>query len=183
MRTRMQAAVATGVALMAVAAQAGTAQAQSAAAAQVLTFNKGGGPTTGTLVFVAGTTEGKWRAGSGNGSQWSNDCAVNRGHLPNGTYQTTWHNNYSGNVIKGRAVYLGNKLCSAGTATRTELFIHSEQTVNNTQSSTIESQRWDGDEDYKSEGCVKLHPNDIAALFKLSASEPGQADAILRVVS
>lgn len=170
---------ATGLAVAATALGAVPAQ---AAPTQVITFNKGDGPTTGVLYLkVDGTTVGKWRAGSGNGAQWNNDCAKERGHLPNGTYSTSFIENKD-DLIKGRAVYLGDKRCSAGTETRTELFIHSEQTAGNTQGAT-EPRRWDGDEDYKSEGCVKMHPNDIAALFKLSAANPGRQDAILNVVS
>jgi hypothetical protein len=43
--------------------------------------------------------------------------------------------------------------------------------VDNTQGGAgdPEGTRWDGDEDYKSEGCVKMQPNDIAALYKISA--------------
>jgi hypothetical protein len=153
------------------------------AAQQVLTFNKGSDPTNGRLTFVGANSRASWRAGSGNGANWSNECVRNEGNLPNGTYNIRgWFDNYNGDLIHGRAVQLDDKVCSDGHTKRTELFIHSEQTVDNTQGGT-EGTRWDGDNDYKSNGCIKLQPNDIAALFKHSAGNPGAGDAILKVVS
>jgi hypothetical protein len=35
-----------------------------------------------------------------------------------------------------------------------------------------EPYRWDGDSDYKSNGCIKLKPSDIRALRDLQASYP-----------
>ena len=157
------------------------AGAEEAAASQTLAFNKGGGPTTGTVIWTLGTRKETWRAGSGNGGNWNNPCVRNEGHLPNGRYKILgWHQNYAGRVIHGRAIRLEDKQCSNGTW-RTELFVHSEQTVNNTQGGT-EGTRWDGDNDYKSEGCVKMHPNDIAALYKISA-DAGARPTVMTVVS
>jgi hypothetical protein len=48
-------------------------------------------------------------------------------------------------VVRGYVWYLGNKLCSSGSVTRTELFIHS---------SGIESTPWDGI--YSSNWCIKI---------------------------
>ena len=40
------------------------------------------------------------------------------------------HDDYAGNLIKGRAFYLGNKRCHDGTL-RTDLFIHTETGAGN----------------------------------------------------
>ena len=179
-RVLPRALLATGLAAAATVMGSGTA---SAAGQEVIVFDKGDGPTSGALIFkVDGVPKDFWRAGSGNGSSWNNDCASNRGHLPNGRYSTVFHSNYAGSLIHGRAVRLSDKVCSAGTVTRTALFIHSEQTVDNTQGTT-EGTRWDGDGDYKSEGCVKLHPNDIAELFWNAYAYGGADGAVLDVVS
>lgn len=103
-----------------------------------------------------------WRAGSGTGVK--NDCTRNRGWLPDGDYDITLHPSYNGNVIKGVAFRLSDKKCSAGTTTRTDLFIHSEMTRSGGQNPNVESQRWDGNGDYKSNGCIKLKPADIKSL-------------------
>jgi hypothetical protein len=182
MRTVIKGALlATGALLAMANTPAGADPADDAAAAQTLTFNNGDGPIAGKVIWTSGTTRQSWRAGSGNGPNWNNECVRNEGHLPLGKYKIkAWHDNYPGNLIHGRAVELENKECRTGTM-RTELFIHSEQTVNNTQGTT-EGTRWDGDNDYKSEGCVKLHPNDIAALYKVSA-DAGARPTVLSVVS
>ncbi|MDH6223084.1 MULTISPECIES: L,D-transpeptidase family protein [Streptomyces] len=103
-----------------------------------------------------------WRAGSGIGVK--NDCTRNKGWLPNGSYDITLHPSYNGSIIKGVAFRLNNKKCSAGTTTRTDLFIHSEMTRSGGQNRNVESQRWDGNGDYKSNGCIKLKPADIKSL-------------------
>jgi hypothetical protein len=176
-----KALLATGVIVASAVANAAPAQAGEAVATQTLVYNKGDGPTNGRVIWTQGLKKSVWRAGSGNGPNWSNACVRNEGHLPNGKYRIrAWHNNYRGSVIFGRAVQLEDKQCVTG-VWRTELFIHSEQTVNNTQGST-ERTRWDGDQDYKSQGCVKMHPNDIAALYKTSAAN-GPRPTVLSVVS
>ena len=56
-----------------------------------------------------------WRAGSGlPGKVGRNSCAISKGWLPNGTYQVRQHNDYHGNVIKGRAFRLDDKACPNG---------------------------------------------------------------------
>jgi hypothetical protein len=95
------------------------------------------------------------RAGSGNGN--TDECVTNAGPLPDGTYSgtSTWHQDgYNGSAIYGRVWRLQNKACWNGTV-RTALFIHTEETPSRTQG-TIESQRWDGDNDYYSAGCIKI---------------------------
>jgi hypothetical protein len=59
--------------------------------------------------------------------------------------------------IRGRAWRVEDKKCYNGTW-RTALFIHSEQYHNpsNSQHSSIEKWKWDGNNDYYSNGCVKL---------------------------
>jgi hypothetical protein len=179
--THKRALLAAGAIMASAVAGAVPAQADEAAPTQTLVFNKGDGPTNGYVVWTLGITKKVWQAGSGNGANWSNECVRNEGHLPNGRYRILgWHDNYRGSVIFGRVVHLEDKQCATGTW-RTELFIHSEQTVNNTQGNT-EGTRWDGDGDYKSEGCVKLHPTDIADLFKTSAAN-GPRPTTLTVVS
>lgn len=157
------------------------AESAMAAAPGNLSYHKNSAdPRQGVLSFSTGSTlVADWRAGSGARTDWSNDCKRNYGWLPNGEYKTTWHTNYSGSVIHGRVIYLGDKRCSTGQVTRTELFIHSEQTVNNQQGNT-EGTRWDGDNDYYSNGCIKMTPGDIAALFSRWA-EAGSPQTVLLV--
>ncbi|WP_228975640.1 L,D-transpeptidase family protein [Streptomyces sp. DH12] len=115
-----------------------------------------------------------WRAGSGIGDAKNkagrNACKRNQGWLPNGTYQIkAFHNNYAGR-INGIVWHLSNKKCSNGTP-RTELFIHSEMKSNGKQGST-EPTRWDGNGDYKSEGCIKLKPSDVRELKGYRSNYP-----------
>lgn len=100
-------------------------------------------------IFKDGKPQGTWRAGSG---RVTNDCATGRGWLPNGTYPMTWHKNYQGNVVRGYAMYLGDKRCANGSVTRTQLFIHS----------------WNPwtDSSYQSMGCIKLNPKDVRELYE-----------------
>ncbi|MFE7775843.1 hypothetical protein ACFU5O_18450 [Streptomyces sp. NPDC057445] len=107
--------------------------------------------------------EVSWRAGSGLGVK--NECTKNRGWLPNGYYDVTLYMQYNGSAIKGVVFKLSDKKCAAGTATRTELFIHSEMTRTGGQGG-IESQRWTdrNPNDYLSQGCIKLNPTDVKAL-------------------
>ncbi|MDX3640741.1 L,D-transpeptidase [Streptomyces sp. MB09-02B] len=107
-----------------------------------------------------------WRAGSGHGTD---SCKKNVGWLPNGKYKIKKYNTtYNGSLIKGYAFALENKKCSNGT-NRTELFIHSEMKQNGNAGNT-EATRWDGDNDYKSAGCIKLKPADIKAVYKKAKS-------------
>jgi hypothetical protein len=190
MRTAIKGALlATGAILATAGATTASVAAEpattdEAAASQTLVFNKSSdGPTSGRVHWTYGTAKRDWQAGSGNGGNWNNECVRNEGHLPNGRYRILgWHRNYDGSVINGRAVHLEDKQCTNGTW-RTELFVHSEQTVNNTQGNT-EGSRWDGDEDYKSEGCVKMNPGDIEELFyKALDGGNGAPPTVMTVVS
>lgn len=97
------------------------------------------------------------KAGSGDGT--SNDCTSNRGWLPNGKYNARYEVNHqtSSTVVKGSVWNLGNKVCSAGTVTRTELFIHSQ---GGNGGSWTES-------NYKSAGCIKINQTDRSYLKSL----------------
>jgi hypothetical protein len=110
-----------------------------------------------------------WRAGSGFTRKSTNSCRKNNGWLPNGRYRPRLYRNYGGNLIKGRAIYLGAKRCSNGTM-RTDLFIHTEQGANSTQCRDRKGDqpcRWEYPRinDYKSRGCIKLSPGDMRELY------------------
>lgn len=112
-----------------------------------------------------------WRAGSGMlGSAGRNECAKGRGWLPNGTYRLRFHRDYAGNLIKGRAFRLDDHRCRNG-RWRVQLFIHTEQGAGNTQCPDAPGDqvcRWEFPEinDYKSAGCIKLAPDDLAELSR-----------------
>jgi hypothetical protein len=63
--------------------------------------------------------------------------------------------------------YLSNKVSATTGATRTGLFIHTEETPSNGQynpTSGADPQCWEGPGDYVSRGCIKLsYPYDIDA--------------------
>jgi hypothetical protein len=112
-----------------------------------------------------------WRAGSGMlGRAGRNECAKGRGWLPNGTYRLRFHRDYQGNLIKGRAFRLDDKRCRNG-RWRVALFIHTEQGAHNTQCPDLAGDqvcRWEFPQinDYKSAGCIKLAPDDLAELSR-----------------
>lgn len=110
-----------------------------------------------------------WRAGSGFTKSSTNACRRNDGWLPDGRYRPRLHANYWGSLIKGRAVYLGNKQCANGTL-RTDLFIHTEQGDRNRQCPDRKGDqvcRWEAPRinDFRSHGCVKLTPHAMKELF------------------
>jgi hypothetical protein len=113
-----------------------------------------------------------WRAGSGlPGKVGRNSCVRNKGWLPNGTYQMRQYNNYPGNVIKGRAFRLDDKACPNGTV-RHQLFIHTEQGPGSHQCKDRKGDQacrweWPRINDYKSFGCIKMSPTDLAELVRL----------------
>ncbi|GAB7180197.1 hypothetical protein ATKI12_0028 [Kitasatospora sp. Ki12] len=158
------------------AVAAGTAPTAQAADNGVrLTFVKNHEhPDRSTLsVRVGGETLASYRAGSGVGAsaEGRDSCRTNKGWLPNGTYRIEGHERHRDSVIKGLAIALADKKCSDGTL-RSDLFIHSEMKADGTQGTPQEPEptRWDGDQDYRSFGCIKLHPDHIKALFaKLDA--------------
>lgn len=87
------------------------------------------------------STIATWRAGSGQGSNAFNECAVGEGWLPNGKYSVTPYKNWNGSVIHGPVLRLSDHACSNGTK-RTELFVHS-------------SYPWSSGH-YNSDGCLKV---------------------------
>ena len=113
-----------------------------------------------------------WRAGSGlPGRVGRNSCATSRGWLPNGSYQMRQYDDYHGNVIKGRAFRLDDKACPNGTV-RHQLFVHSEQAAGNRQCRDRPGDQpcrweWPRVNDYKSFGCIKMSPKDVAELVRL----------------
>ena len=110
-----------------------------------------------------------WRAGSGYYRGSTDACRKNDGWLPDGTYRPRLVRDYGGNLIKGRAIYLGQKPCANGTM-RTDLFIHTEQGGGSRQCPNRPGDqlcRWEYPRinDYRSYGCVKLSPGDLHELY------------------
>jgi lipoprotein-anchoring transpeptidase ErfK/SrfK len=153
-----------------------------------LEFKKGSDPQNSRLyfVYVQGAnsdhprihTLGSWRAGSGNGSK--NTCASNAGWLPNGNYTVKKyypHHNGGPHGVNGIAWYVGDHRCHSG-HWRTDLFVHSEMLPSGKAGSS-EPYRWDGNSDYKSNGCIKLKPSDIRALRNLQASYPNPHNLVV----
>ncbi|MEU3512750.1 L,D-transpeptidase family protein [Streptomyces longwoodensis] len=104
-----------------------------------------------------------WRAGSGSGS--TDSCRRNAGWLPDGTYTIQTfdpHHNGGAHGVNGLSWLLSDHKCHNGNK-RTELFIHSEMLPSGKQGRS-EPYRWDGNSDYKSNGCIKLKPSDARQL-------------------
>lgn len=102
-----------------------------------------------------------WRAGSGNPNApggGMQQCQLNN-WIPVGMYDVAWHDHhYDGTLIKGRVWRLSNYQCNNG-VTRTELFVHTEETVDNSQSCPTGGDDpfcWEGPNDYFSNGCIKV---------------------------
>jgi hypothetical protein len=118
------------------------------------------------------TVSKSWRAGSGlPGRVGRNSCATSKGWLPNGTYRMRQFNDYHGNVIKGRAFRLDDKACPSGKV-RHQLFVHTEQGAGNRQCPDRRGDQacrweWPRINDYKSFGCIKMSPGDLADLVRL----------------
>jgi hypothetical protein len=140
------------------------------------------------------TQNKSWRAGSGlPGKVGRNSCATSKGWLPNGTYRLRQSNNYHGNVIKGRAFRLDDKACPSGHV-RHDLFIHTEQGAGSRQCPDRKGDqacRWEFPKvnDYKSFGCIKMSPTDLADLVRIYHQHFGagvrypKARVVLRVVN
>ena len=110
-----------------------------------------------------------WRAGSGLADKHGrNACVRNHGWLPDGVYGVRHHAHYDGTYINGRVFRLDDKRCHNGTI-RQNLFIHSEQTVRNTQCRDTAGDQvcrweWPKVNDYRSNGCIKMAPGAIRQL-------------------
>jgi hypothetical protein len=166
------------------------------------TFDKNASdPTNSTLTWTLyrtdldpprKTTEISWRAGSGIGTTdvGEQPCTKNKGWLPNGSYSVTLHENFHGSKIHGVVFQLSDKACKPGSSTeRTELFIHSEMNNDGGQTCTSNPDDptcWEGNGDYKSNGCVKLKPADVkeaASYFKVAFKAEKTYSNKLNVVS
>jgi hypothetical protein len=135
-----------------------------------------------------------WRAGSGLPRKGGrNSCATSRGWLPNGTYRLRHYVDYHGNVIRGRAFRLDDKACSSGHV-RHQLFIHTEQGAHNRQCRDRRGDQacrweWPRINDYKSLGCIKMAPGDLADLSRIfhqhfrSGTRYAKTVVVLRVIS
>ncbi|HET6168426.1 MAG TPA: hypothetical protein VFE07_16470 [Marmoricola sp.] len=135
-----------------------------------------------------------WRAGSGMlGTAGRNECAKGRGWLPDGRYRLRFHRDYPGTLIKGRAFRLDDNRCRNG-HWRVALFIHTEQAAHNAQCPDGPGDqvcRWEYPEinDYKSAGCIKLAPADLAELsahfltFYKAGVRYSKKRVVVRVVS
>ncbi|MFF3932924.1 L,D-transpeptidase [Streptomyces hirsutus] len=181
--TAATAVLATGAVTTMAAPAAGASSAPHSAAAAsrvALVFVKNAkDPSDSRLQVWNGRTHiTTFRAGSGKGTaanrhtddgkMFRKECSVGAGWLPNGTYKPSSFEIGRNGRIKGYAIGLPNKRCNPTKAWRTGLFIHSEMTKDRKQGprdGADSSQRWEGVQDYKSEGCIKLHPSDIAKLF------------------
>jgi hypothetical protein len=127
-------------------------------------------------------TLGEWRAGSGigRGPGSHDECASNKGWLPNGRYNAdvpAFDTNKADGPIYGITWHLQDKFCH-GTpkVQRTQLFIHSEMTADRKQAcgpTGQESQCWNGDKDYVSKGCIKLSYHDIREAARLAQAWGG----------
>jgi hypothetical protein len=115
--------------------------------------------------------EASWRAGAGMlGKAGRNECAKGRGWLPDGTYRLRYSPDYPGTLIKGRAFRLDDHRCRNGRK-RVALFIHTEQGAHSTQCRNRPGDqvcRWEMPRinDYKSAGCIKMAPGDLAELSR-----------------
>ncbi|MFI1809060.1 L,D-transpeptidase [Streptomyces sp. NPDC020422] len=183
MKHRPRASVALGVAVAAMAvamtpATAGPAGAAPEPAVKLVFDKNPSDPSNSRLLLyrktsARGTAKYRlvagYRAGSGTGVK--DDCATGKGWMPNGDWRIRFKSRtYDGELVKGYAVYLEDMPCTTGKRKkRTEMFIHSEMNRDGSQGGT-ERRRWDGDSDYRSNGCVKLRPDHIKALFDHLAS-------------
>jgi hypothetical protein len=114
--------------------------------------------------------QASWRAGSGLGGRAGRDeCHRNTGWLPNGTYSLVQHDHRRAPLVNGRVFELAPKACPTGTV-RQMLFIHSEQTPENTQCNNLKGDdhcRWEPVwNDYRSNGCIKMSPTDLKNLTR-----------------
>lgn len=120
---------------------------------------------------------------SGSGTNFSrNECTSSTGWLPSGTYRIKGHTTSRGAdampwnepLVQGYVIELADKVCKPVSGqkavNRTDLFIHSEMKADGTQGFSIfeddSLRRWEDDRDYKSSGCIKLHPDHIKDLFR-----------------
>ena len=135
-------------------------------------------PTAGRRCLEAGEST-SWRAGAGLPARPGATRASRPGWLPNGTYRLQQYNDYPGREIHGRALRLDDKACPSGTVRR-DLFVHTEQAAGTGSAGTGEGDqacRWEYPRfnDYKSFGCIKMSPADLASLVRLYHQHFGAA--------
>ncbi|MFH9423701.1 L,D-transpeptidase family protein [Streptomyces sp. NPDC017529] len=174
------AALTAGLATTAAPAHAGRpapAEPTARAGGTSLHFDKNRRDPSASRVRLVHSATGRvlaaYRAGSGQGGRAGRDeCAKNRGWLPDGTYRVLSHTTRKQggrDGINGYAIRVSDQVCRDGRTRRTALFLHSEMRPDGTQGPAHPGRdapyRWDGDSDYRSLGCVKLAPEDIKDLF------------------
>ncbi|MEU8680555.1 hypothetical protein [Streptomyces sp. NPDC048611] len=152
----------------------------AAAGGTYLSFNKNqSDPGNSRLSLMKSVPDARdtvlatYRAGSGDGGpDGKNECATSQGWLPNGTYQVLAHDaHYNGGDqgVNGKVIHVQDKVCENGRTTRAELFVHSEMWPEGSQADPQPGKdspyRWEGTDDYRSLGCIKLSPADITHLF------------------
>lgn len=138
--------------------------------ASKITFRVWRKPAKATAKSWVLVEQTSWRAGSGLGGRAGKDsCHRNVGWLPDGAYSFVQRDHRDGPAIEGRVFELASKACRNGTR-RQLLFIHSEQTRANTQCPNLRGDdrcRWEPVyNDYRSNGCIKMAPADLAALTR-----------------
>ncbi|MDT0452322.1 L,D-transpeptidase [Streptomyces hesseae] len=116
-------------------------------------------------VMRDGSPVKSYRAGSGWGEKATEECVVDQGWLPSGSYRIGGYERHHDSKIKGYAISLSDTVCEDKKTARKGLFIHSEMTRDGGRGRD-ESQRWDGEKDYNSNGCIKLSPDDIKGMYK-----------------
>ncbi len=180
---RSLAALATVTALLGTLLVAAPAQSASPPWRAVLTFEKNQqSPSNSRMVWELrqrrpnGSWEvvetKSWRAGSGIlGRAGRDSCATSKGWLPNGTYGIRLNLENRGRLIKGRAFRIDDKACPSGRVRR-NLYLHTEQGAGNSQCRDRRGDqvcRWEHPRfnDYKSLGCIKMSPRDLAELAGL----------------
>lgn len=187
-------------------AEAGGATATVTGQRAIITFTKNAAdPSSSQITWQLGrpAADGStqvveqlsWRAGSGMlGRAGRNECAKGRGWLPDGSYRLRFSRDYPGTLIKGRAFRLSDHRCRNGRTKRVQLFIHTEQGARNTQCRNRPGDqvcRWEFPriDDYKSAGCIKMAPADLAELsrhfleFYAAGVRYPKSRVVVRVVS
>jgi hypothetical protein len=135
------------------------AVAAPAADAAQFVYERQGSPINGRIRGECGyqCVSSWYRAGSGNGG--TKACEYHN-WLPLGTYDVWFHDDsYGGSLIRGRVWRLQNFFCAHNGVTRTELFVHTEETQDRGQACTSHPDDpfcWEGANDYYSLGCIKV---------------------------
>lgn len=118
------------------------------------------------------------RAGSGT---VSDECLINFGWLPRGTYDVQSHDTGLEGTIAGYAWQLSDQQCYDGTF-RTNLLVHTEMAPWGGQDDAWEPNAWTFDDpnDYASFGCIKVSYPDMLRLEQ-AYEEAEQAGGTVRL--